>query len=414
VDGATEVPRGSVVNVTFSKDMDPATIVSPATSFSLTAGAAVDGTVSYDAGTRTATFTPDDDLDWNTVYTATVSTGARATDGLALQLDKTWTFTTVVDVKPVVSNTDPASGMVNVLPEATITATFSKPMNSATITDSTFFVEDSSGAVAGALDFPAGNQVRFTPAADLEPGMDYTVTIVGQAPGVKDTDGLSMAADKVWSFRISNRPAVIAVSPPAGAIGVAMGANITATFSKDIDGATIEGDLVVPSPSFTVRDSAGTVVPGTVEYDSLTFTATFNPEQPLSYSGYTVTITTAVQDPDGIAMAAPGKTWSFTTVPEMDEPRAVRNRIVPGGNQQVFFFLTEPPKGPADRVTVQVFSTSGRRVATLVDGQPYSSIPVPFTWDGRNDAGQKLGPGMYFVQVRATNYKRTLQVMIVR
>jgi hypothetical protein len=35
-------------------------------------------------------------------------------------------------------------------------------------------------------------------------------------------------------------------------------------------------------------------------------------------------------------------------------------------------------------------------------------------WDGTNDRGKGLGPGMYFVQVRVAGRKSVLKVMIVR
>jgi hypothetical protein len=67
-------------------------------------------------------------------------------------------------------------------------------------------------------------------------------------------------------------------------------------------------------------------------------------------------------------------------------------------------------------VTVQVFTTSGRLVATLVKNTAFNAIPDGgfISWDGTNDKGKALGPGLYFVQIRATDYKRVLKVMVVR
>jgi hypothetical protein len=156
-----------------------------------------------------------------------------------------------------------------------------------------------------------------------------------------------------------------------------------------------------------------TLVPGNVTYDSGTYTATFTPDADLDYSAYTSTITTGVEDPDGLALSA-AKIWSFSTLPTLNEPLIAGNRIVSGGNQQALIFVTEPPGGPSQRVSVQVFTTSGRRVATLANNIPFSSISVPIVWDGTNGRGDKLGPGLYFVQIRAGSYKRVLKVMIVR
>jgi hypothetical protein len=54
--------------------MDPDTIESPATTFTLkvTGGASVTGIVAYDVPTQIATFTPDDDLAVGTAYISVV------------------------------------------------------------------------------------------------------------------------------------------------------------------------------------------------------------------------------------------------------------------------------------------------------------------------------------------------------
>ena len=89
---ATGVPRNPTLTATFSEAMAPATI--NATTFVLMAGAnAVPGTVSY-AGT-TATFIPTSPLAANTLFSATISTGAKDVAGNALAAAKNWTFTTV-------------------------------------------------------------------------------------------------------------------------------------------------------------------------------------------------------------------------------------------------------------------------------------------------------------------------------
>ena len=90
-------PNIAIITATFNKDMNPATINSPATTFTLTGpSGAVSGTVAYVAATRIATFaqaTPPG-LVVGTTYTATITTGAADTFGNHLASDFTWTFTT--------------------------------------------------------------------------------------------------------------------------------------------------------------------------------------------------------------------------------------------------------------------------------------------------------------------------------
>ncbi|HET8861490.1 ice-binding family protein [Marivirga sp.] len=97
MDLATNVARDEEITVDFSQNMDPATITS--TSFTVSDGTnLITGQISY-AGVR-ATFTPDNNLMSGTTYTATVTTAAKNVDGLALENDYEWTFSTVAPLGP--------------------------------------------------------------------------------------------------------------------------------------------------------------------------------------------------------------------------------------------------------------------------------------------------------------------------
>ena len=90
-DTVTGVAINRSVNATFSKAMDSSTFIS--ITFTLQMGATpVSGTVSY-AGT-TATLIPASNLTPSTLYTATITTGAKDLAGNALASNKIWTFTT--------------------------------------------------------------------------------------------------------------------------------------------------------------------------------------------------------------------------------------------------------------------------------------------------------------------------------
>src|ERR1700733_1472024 len=85
LNGATGVCTNSIVTATFSAAMNPATLNT--TTFTLTAGTsavAVAGVVTYNASSNTATFTPSSPLATGTLYTATITTGAHDTFGIAL------------------------------------------------------------------------------------------------------------------------------------------------------------------------------------------------------------------------------------------------------------------------------------------------------------------------------------------
>jgi regulation of enolase protein 1 (concanavalin A-like superfamily) len=96
--GATGVSAAAVVTATFSKAIDPATL--NGNTFTLQGpNGSVAAAVSYDAGTRTATLTPNAVLAFGTTYTAAVKGGTtdpRVKDsfGNALANTVTWSFAT--------------------------------------------------------------------------------------------------------------------------------------------------------------------------------------------------------------------------------------------------------------------------------------------------------------------------------
>ena len=92
--GATGVALNGQVTITFSEEMDPATITSTST-FTLKQGAInVPGAVTY-SGT-TATFTPTNPLEGGKEYTATVTNVAKDLVGNPLGGNIVWKFTTLI------------------------------------------------------------------------------------------------------------------------------------------------------------------------------------------------------------------------------------------------------------------------------------------------------------------------------
>jgi hypothetical protein len=88
--GATNVAIGTTVTATFSEAVATASVST--TTFLLTGGGAVAGTVTLNGAT--ATFTPSAPLAYATTYTARVTTGVQDLAGNHLASDFIWTFTT--------------------------------------------------------------------------------------------------------------------------------------------------------------------------------------------------------------------------------------------------------------------------------------------------------------------------------
>jgi len=302
---ATNVPVNTAVAATFSEAMDPTTIST--TTFTLYNGIVpVTGTVVY-AG-LTATFTPSVPLLFNTVYTATVTTGAEDLAGNALANDYIWTFTTGAapdTTAPTVTFVSPANLATNVPVNTAVTATFSEAMLPATISTTTFTLYNGIVPVTGTVVY-AGLTATFTPSAPLLFNTVYTATIT---TGAEDLAGNALANDYVWTFTTGaapdiTAPTVILVNPADLATNVSVNTSVNATFSEIMDPTTIN------TSSFTLYDGI-TPVTGTVVYVGLS--ATFTPSAPLLFNTvYTATITTGAKDLAGNALVS-DYVWTFTT-----------------------------------------------------------------------------------------------------
>jgi hypothetical protein len=96
--GATGVGTGSLISATFSEAMDSGTITGSSFQVKNGANEVVSGTVGYNAGTKTATFSPTTSLSYATAYTATIKATAKDVAGNALASDYSWSFTTLATV----------------------------------------------------------------------------------------------------------------------------------------------------------------------------------------------------------------------------------------------------------------------------------------------------------------------------
>jgi hypothetical protein len=116
-------------------------------------------------------------------------------------------------------------------------------------------------------------------------------------------------------------PTVTTVTPTNGSTGNAVSVAPTATFSQ----------AVVPNTvSFTLKDSGGTSVAGTVSFNAGNTVATFTPTSSLAASTtYTATVSGA-QNASGTPMSSP-VTWSFTTGTVSQCPCSVWQNAAPSG-----------------------------------------------------------------------------------
>jgi Ice-binding-like/Bacterial Ig-like domain/Bacterial Ig-like domain (group 2) len=307
---ATGIPLNRKIAATLSKPMNPATITTA--TFTVAGGATnVAGTVTYNAVTNVATFAPMANLAANTLYTATVTTGATDQAGNSLASNYVWTFTTgaTTDMTaPTVASTNPASAATAVALNQKIAATFSKVMDSSTITTTTFTLNQGTTAVLGTVSY-AGTTATFTPTANLAASTLYTATIT---TGAKDLAGNALASSFVWTFTTGtttniSAPTVTLTVPADKATSVGTNQTINATFSTGMDPTTIN------TVTFTLAGPGTTNVIGVVTYDAASNIATFTPSSNLAANApFTATVTTGAADLAGNALAS-NFVWTFTT-----------------------------------------------------------------------------------------------------
>ena len=122
---------------------------------------------------------------------------------------------------------------------------------------------------------------------------------------------------------LASAPIVISISPGDGAANTATSTNIggnltgtviTATFSQSMNPATIAAALPGVLTTFTLKETSGTNVSGTVAMNAENTVAAFTPSASAltPNTSYTATMTTAAKSAGGTAMGNP-VVWIFTT-----------------------------------------------------------------------------------------------------
>ena len=347
--GAGTVPVDTPITATFSKP-----VTSSSLTLSVSGGASVAGTTSYDAASRTMTFTPDDALASDTQYTATVSGSASASDTAG---PTSWTFgTAAADQSPggtTVSFYDDSDTPV-ILEDAdwspvTLGVRFSSAVNgyitgvrfykgpnntgthvgalwavggSQPLAEATFTGETATGWQAVTFDRPVAisKDTQYLASYSTTAGR-YSVTVnafsgtglqrpplhtssdsgaftyAGGYPG--STSSASYMVDVVFAQE-SAPLAVVAQSPAPEQLGVAVGAPVSVTFSAALaSGARI------------TLAAGGVAVDGSSSVSTDGRTLTFAPDGALAIgTAYTATAT-GLTSTGGVS--ADDITWSFTT-----------------------------------------------------------------------------------------------------
>ena len=233
-------------------------------------------------------------------YTARVGTGAEDIVGKHLQSPTTWQFTTAP--QPLIAAVVPAENAGEVLPNANVVVAFDKAMSKPSAEAAFSLKRTSDGSsVPGSFGW-YGNALIFNPAADLNGGGRYSVSVATTA---KDLSGHPLPGAKSWSFNTTDRPIVDLVHPPDGTTGVPRSSVAVAFFNKTMDKPSAQVAFSLK------RTSDGSGVPGSFGWYGRALI--FKPNSPLAANTlFTASLSAAARDLGGRTLANP-TTWHFAT-----------------------------------------------------------------------------------------------------
>ena len=381
--GATNVSTSSALTATFSEPIDPLTVTTTTFTLRNSANVPVTGNITTNGVTLTFAPAPGSPLTFGTAYTATLTTGIKDLADNALAAPFSWTFTTGTapdTTPPTVSATSPTSSATNVSTSSGLTATFSEPINPATVTAATFTLKDgANNPVIGNIT-TSGVTVTFalTSGTPLTFGAAYTATLT---TGIKDLAGNALSSPFTWNFTTqtapdTTSPTVNATTPSNNATNVSTSASLASTFSEPMNASTIS------TSTFTLRDSGNNPVTGAVFYNGTT--ATFTPATPLlTTSTYTATLTTGIKDLAGNPLTA-NFTWGFTTAAGATSTLGLefpRNDQVADGNTVRFKFTNPHLNG------LPIYGPGGNGVTYIFKVRPKQHTGYYTTFFWGNDDG---------------------------
>lgn len=184
------------ISMEFNERLDCTYVPVDAISIVASTGATIPGTLNCRG--RTITFTPDTPLTHGETYSGfLVSNGVRDLSGNISSGNATLNFRWD-SVAPSVISTSPAALAVDVALSSQISITLSEAILPLASGAASLTVSSAAGVISGTETFNNNtNTLSFRPAAPLQPGTTYTITLSGQ---VTDNFLNPIGADYSWSF----------------------------------------------------------------------------------------------------------------------------------------------------------------------------------------------------------------------
>ncbi len=286
---------------------------------------------------------------------------------------------------PAVSQRDPASGATNVPRNAGISFVITDDRSGVNLSTIAVRVNGAPEPLSGTA-MTSGYAIQVDPAADLPANSTVTVQVTAAdraaTPNVLTTS---------WTFQTGatanndvTPPAISAVTPAPGAIGVAANAAI------DVDISDAGLGVSLPSVRLLINGSS---VAFTVQGTPANVRITHRPASPFP-SGTQVSVRVEACDRAATANCATPLEYSFT----VDGTNLAESAgdIVPNG-----YWAGDPARPLEVRNLpyaweVHIFDAGGFAVRRFDNA---GSDGANWTWDFTNDGGQRVAPALYLVRV---------------
>ncbi|MEI6501465.1 MAG: Ig-like domain-containing protein, partial [Armatimonadota bacterium] len=178
-------------------------------------------------------------------YTVTIAKTAKSSAGVAMAVDKTWTFKT--NAQPAVTSYAPTGTAV---PRSTdgkvIKIVFNQPMNHASAQGALWVYKKSATPSAtptrpaGAFSW-VGNEMRYTFSAKLAMLTNYVVRL---GTGAKSSTGVARSNEFTWTFKTGNSvssPSTITVASAPTAVGAQIMLNLSAAANVTVSIRNLAG-----------------------------------------------------------------------------------------------------------------------------------------------------------------------------
>jgi methionine-rich copper-binding protein CopC len=287
---AQNVASNSKISLRFSKPMSKIGV-----EMAFSSNPAIECNWLWTDNDKTATCTPDSNLQLQTQYNIAISRLAKSKTGEALENPFALNFTTVPDkVKPALIGFAPSDNQTNAPINSAIVLNFSKAMNRASV-ENAF---QSQPAIVCNWTWTTDSSVSCQPSSTLQGSSHYVITLASSA---SDLVGNTLQTAYGFRFGTQNTPPVIAlISPETGKLEPLT--RIELTFNEAMDKTATQNAFEV----FTIDIFATkTIVPGSIAWSFDGTQMTFTPNA--AYPGFPFIfwqLGATAKDASGLAIAS--------------------------------------------------------------------------------------------------------------